>query len=301
MAISTGNHPKALWPGVNAWWGAKYEEHPEEYTKIFDVFGSTQNYEEDVQHVGFGLAPVKPEGSSTVYDTQSQGYISRYTHVAYSLGYIVTREELADNLYEKVSMQRAGSLGFSMSQTRENVGANVLNRSETAAFTGGDGIVLYSTAHVNSTGGTYANILSTDADLSEASLEDTIILMGNATNDLGLKVSIRAKCLITAVEQQFEVTRILDSALRVDTANNDVNAIKAIGAIPEYAVNHYLTDTDAFYVITDVQDGLKWFDREAAEFSKDEDFDTDNAKAKGYMRFSAGWTDPRGVYGSPGA
>ena len=298
--IATGNHPKALWPGVNSWFGAKYNEHEAQYPKLFETRSSNKNYEELVQQTGFGLAPVKPEGSSTAYDSHSQGYVARGTNVAYSLGYIVTREELADNLYESVSMRRAGSLAFSMAQTRENVGANIYNRFGTSGYTGGDGVVLGSTAHPT-VSGNQSNILATAADLSEASLEDLTIQIMNATDFKGLKVSIKPKCLIVPTALVYEANRILKSNLRVGTADNDTNALKLVGAIPEIVVNNYLTDTDAWFVRTNVQDGLIWFDRESVQFTKDTDFDTDNAKAKGYMRFVPMWGDWRGVYGSVGA
>jgi hypothetical protein len=306
--ISTGNHPKALWPGVNAWFGAKYGEHSPEYPAIFAVQGSSQNYEEDVEQKGFGLATVKPEGTSTAYDSHSQGYISRYTHVAYSLGYICTKEELDDNLYDKVSRQRAGSLAFSMAQTRENVGANVLNRAFTAAYAGGDGLELLSAVHT-SDAGTWANEI-TAADLSEASLEDLCILIGNATNSKGLKISIQPQRLIIPVTEQFNAARILESIGQSDSSNqgvgagdlfsNNINAMRIMGSIPEVTVNHYLTSDDAYFIKTNAPEGMKWFDRIGTEFSQDNDFDTDNAKAKAYMRFSAGWSDPRGMYGAPG-
>ena len=298
--IATGAHPKALWPGVKAWWGAKYNEHPVEYTQIFDTHNSTQNYEEDVKHHGFGLAPVKPEGSATKYDDHTQLYVSRYVHVAYSLGYVCTKEELADNLYEKVSMQRAASLAFSMRQTEENVGANVLNRAFNSSYTGGDGKELLATDHP-SPAGNFSNELSTPADLSEAALEDLSIQMMNAVDARGLKISLVPKRLIIPTALTFEADRILKSSLRVDTANNDVNALKMQGMIPEVAVNHYLTDSDAFFIKSNVENGMKWYNRADAEFTKDEDFDTENAKSKCYRRFSAGWSDPLGMWGSPGA
>lgn len=298
--IATGNHPKALWPGVYSWFGAKYDEHEKQYPKLFDLKSSTKNFEELVQHTGFGLAPVKPEGSSTAYDSHSQGYVARGTNVAYSLGYIVTREELADNQYSEVSMRRAGSLAFSMAQTRENVGANVYNRVINGAYTGGDGKSLGSTAHP-SVSGNQSNILATAADLSEASLEDLTIQIMNATDPKGLKISLRPKCLIVPTALVYDANRILKSNLRVGTADNDTNALKLVGAIPEIVVNNYLTDTDAWFIRTNAPDGLCWFDREMPQFTKDEDFDTDNAKAKGYMRFVPFWGDWRGLYSSSGA
>lgn len=299
--ITTGAHPKALWPGVNAWWGAKYDEHPVEYTQIFDVKGSSKNYEEDVNHTGFGLVPVKNQGGGVVYDDHTQGFVSRYTHVAYGMGYIVTKEELADNLYADVSMGRAESLAFSLRQTEENVGANVLNRAFNSSYTGGDGLELLSTAHTNTAGGTWSNELNPAADFSEASLEDLGIQIMSATNPRGLKISLVPKRLIVPVNLAFEVERVLKSELQNDTANNAINALKARGMIPEVAVNHYLTDTDAFFIKTNAPQGMIWYDRASAEFTQDNDFDTENAKAKVYRRFSAGWTDPRGIYGSQGA
>jgi hypothetical protein len=298
--IATGNHPKALWPGVYSWFGAKYNEHEAQYPKLFDMKTSTKNFEELVQHTGFGLAPVKPEGSGTAYDSHQQGYVARGTNVAYSLGYIVTREELDDNQYEEVSMRRAGSLAFSMAQTRENVGANIYNRVITSGYTGGDGVVLGSTAHP-SVSGNQSNILATAADLSEASLEDLTIQIMNATDPKGLKISLRPKCLIIPTALVYEANRILKSNLRVGTADNDTNALKLVGAIPEIVVNNYLTDSDAWFIRTDAPDGLCWFDRNSVEFTKDTDFDTDNAKAKGYMRFIPFWGDWRGLYSSSGA
>lgn len=298
--IATGNHPKALWPGVYAWFGAKYDEHGKEYTELFDIKSSSKNFEEMVQHTGFGLAPVKPEGQSTAYDSHSQGYIARGTNVAYSLGYIVTREELADNLYSEVSMRRAGSLAFSMAQTRENVGANVYNRAFNASFTGGDGVELLSTAHP-SLAGNQSNELATAADLSEASLEDLTIQIMDAVDPKGLKISLVPKCLVVPTALVYDAERILQSQLRSGTADNDTNALRAMGVIPKVVVNHYLTDSDAWFIRTNAPDSLCWFDREPVQFTKDSDFDTDNAKAKGYMRFVPFWGDWRGLYGSPGA
>jgi hypothetical protein len=299
--IATGNHPKALWPGVYSWFGAKYDEHPVEYTQIFETTTSQKNYEEMVQSYGFGLVPVKPEGQGTKYDSHSQGYIARAVHVAYSLGYVVTKEELADNLYGEKSMQRAANLAFSLRQTEENVGANVLNRAYTSGYNGGDGVVLASASHPLAIGGTWSNTLATAADLSEASLEDLAVQIMNALNPRGLKISLMPKRLILPTALVFDADRILKSELQNDTVNNAINALKARGIIPEVAINHYLTDTDAFFVKTNAPNGLTWFDREMTQFTQDSDFDTENAKAKVYRRFSTVWGDPRTVYASPGA
>lgn len=295
--ITRGNHPKALWPGVYDWFGAVYDAHSPEWSLLFTVKSSSQAYEEEVEHTSFGLAPQKPEGQSVIYDSHTQGYVSRYQHFAYGLGYIVTREELADNLYAKVAMSRAQSLAFSMSQTRENVASNVYNRAFNASFAGGDGKELIATDHP-SLAGDWSNELSTAAQLSEAAIEDMAIQIMNATNSRGLKISLRPSSMIVPTQLYFEACRILESALQNDTANNALNALKAKSVIPAVHVNHYLTDANNWFIRTNAPNGMQWFDREGVEFDKDEDFDTDNAKAKGYMRFSAGWTDPRGIYGS---
>lgn len=262
---------------------------------------SQKRYEELVQQTGFGLAPVKTEGGSVAYDSHTQGYTARGTHVAYGLGYVVTREELDDNLYSEVSMRRAGSLAFSMNQTRENVGANIYNRAFSSSYLGGDGKELCATDHP-SAAGNQSNELSTAADFSEAALEDLTIQIMNAVDSKGLKIALMPKSLIGPNELVYEFERVLKSDLRVDTANNDINALKSMGVIKEAINNPYLSDTDAWFVrTTGVEAGICWFDRNPVEFSKDKDFDTDNAKAKAYMRFVPFWGDWRSVYGSPGA
>lgn len=299
--ITTGNHPKALWPGVAAWFGTSYREYPLECEMVFDRDSSSKNYEEDVEITGFGLAPVKTEGSSVSYDSHSQGYTKRYTHVAYALGYIVTREELDDNLYEKVSRSRSKSLAFSMRQTKETVGANIFNRAFNSSFTGGDGKELLATDHP-SLAGDWSNELAVAADLSEASLEDLLIQIMNAENSRGLKIALTGRKLIVPPNLAFDATRIVKSQLQNDTANNAINAIRAMGLLPEgVMVYHYLTDTDAWFIKTDCPEGLKLYQRTPIEFTRDSDFDTENAKAKAYERYSFGWTDPRCLYGSSGA
>lgn len=298
--ITTGNHPKALWPGVHAWFGAVYNEHAPEYPQLFDIKTSSKAFEEDVEHSSFGLAPVKAEGAPVTYDQHQQGFTKRYVNVAYALGYIVTREELADNQYTEVSMARAKSLAFSMAQTRENIGANVYNRCVTSGYNGGDGVVLLSASHPTAAGN-QSNILSTAAALSEAALEDLCIQVMNAENSRGLKISLRPTRLVVATANAFEAERILKSTLQNDTANNAVNALRSTGAVPTFSVNHYLTNANYWFLRTNAPNGMVWMDREAVSFTKDSDFDTDNAKAKAYMRFSAGWTDWRGLYGSNAA
>ena len=299
--VSTGNIAKLLWPGLNARWGANYTEFPKEYTDLVDVFSSDMTYEEDQEMTGFGLASIKPQGQPTVYDTMQQGVTTRYTHVAYGLGFIITREAIDDNQYEKVGMARTGSLAFSMRQTKENVVANMYNRAFNSSYTGGDAATLLSTAHP-SLAGNWANKMATDADLSEAALEDLVILIGQATNSRGLRISLKPKSLHIPVQLQFEAARILKSVQQAGTANNDINALRTMGAFPDgVKVNHYFTDADAFFIRTDAPEGLKLFQRVAAEFAQDKDFDTENLKYKSYERYSVGWSDPRGLYGSQGA
>ncbi len=299
--ITTGNAPKLLWPGLNAIWGRDYEEYSKEYTDLFDIETSDMNYEEEVEMTGFGLAPVKPQGSATVYDTDTQGTVNRYTHVAYGLGFNVTREERDDNLYEKKAIERTQQLAFSFRQTRENVGANIYNRAFNTSYTYGDSKALLVTDHPTLSGN-QSNTLAVAADLSEASLEDITIQVGQATNSRGLRIALISRKLIVPINLQYEAARILKSTLQNDTNNNAINALKNMGVFPDgVAVNHYLTDTDAFFIRTNAPRGMKWFDRIKTEFGEDGDFDTGNWKYKGYMRFSAGVSDFRGIFGSPGA
>lgn len=298
--INTGNIPKLLWPGLNAVWGRDYTEHPKEFPDLFDTETSEMNYEEEVEMTGFGLASVKQQGAATVYDTESQQSVTRYTHVAYSLGFIITQEEMDDNLYEKKGVTRTQALAFSFRQTKENVAANVYNRAFNTSYLGGDGKALLVTDHP-SLSGSQSNTLATAADLSEASLEDLCIQVMNATNSRGLKIGLTTKSLIVPTASWFEAQRILKSTLQSGSANNDINALRSSGAIPELHVNHYLTDSDAFFVRTNVPQGLKLFNRKSAQFAQDGDFDSGNLKYKGYERYSFGWTDWRALYGSPGA
>lgn len=300
-AVNTGNIAKLLWPGLNKVWGQEYTEHPQEWSEVFDQDTSSKNYEEDQLLPGFGLAPSKAEGSAITYDTTQQGYTTRYTHVAYGLGFVITREALDDNQYEKKGLKSARALAFSFRQTKENVAANVLNRAFNSSYTFGDAKELCATDHPIQ-GGTFRNELSTAADLSEAALEDAAVDIMNFVNDRGLKISVMPKKLIVPPALIFEATRILKSQLQSGSANNDVNALRAMGVFPEgVVVNHYLTDTDAWFIKTNAPDGLKMFQRISPEFAQDNDFDTFNLKYKAYERYAFGATDPRGIFGSPGA
>lgn len=300
--ITTGSHPKSLWPGVRANWGLTYESHEKEWVHVFEEASSDKSYEEDVQQTSFGLVPIKGEGVGVNYDSNGQGYVSRYTNVTYAMGYIVTMEERMDNLYEYVSMNRSTALAFSTNQTVETVCANVLNRAYSGSYLGGDGSALVVTDHALSTGGTASNHLTTAADLSESALEDLMIQIMLATNDRGLKVNFMAQSLIVHPNDWFEANRIMKSTLQNDTANNATNVLKMTNALPKgIKVNHYLTDTDAWFLKTNCPNGLKMQWRMQPVFDQDNDFDTENAKAKVVFRMVPFWSDWRNIYGSPGA
>lgn len=309
MAITTGSFAKALWPGVNAWYGDAYNEFPVEYTMLFDTHSSRKAFEEDVGVSGFGLAAVKTEGGSTAYDTAQQGYLTRYTHVTYGLGFVITREMVDDDQYDVIGKKRAQALAYSMRQTKEIVGANVYNRAFSTSYTGGDGKSLIASGagtasafHPNVAGGSWTNGPSAWSDLSEAALEQAAIDIMAWTNDRGLRIAVTPQSLIIPPALVFEAERILKTSARVGTANNDVNALKEMGYFPGgIKVNHYLTDSDAWFIRTNVKDGMKHFVRRADDFGMDNDFDTDNAKYKATARYSFGWTDPRALYGSMGA
>lgn len=300
--INTGTHPKLLWPGIHAIWGQVYDAHPTEYSDLYDMDTSTKAYEQDVQVTGFGLAPIKGQGQGISYDSEQQGWVTTYAHIAYALGYIVTYEELQDNQYKEVSMRRAKANAFSISQTTENVAALIYNDAFTGTyFTTADGQPLISAAHVNASGGTFSNALTPGADLSEASLEDINIQIMQATNDRGLKIAVMPKSLHIAPQEFYNANRILKSVLQNDTANNAINVLKATNAFPEgIKVNHYFTNPSAWFVRTNIPNGMTFFWRCKPEFDQDNDFDTKNAKAATYMRFSVGATDPRGIFGSNG-
>lgn len=299
--INTGSFSKALWPGVNAWYGKEYAEFPVEWTDLFDQFSSRKAFEEDVGITSFGLAQVKPEGQAVTYDTEAQAFITRYTHVAYALGFIITREAFDDDQYDVIGERRAKGLAFSMRQTKENVAANVYNRAFNSAYVGGDGVQMISTAHLNASGGTWANRLAVDSNLSESALEQATIDIGKYTNDRGLRISVIPQSLHVPVDLQFEAQRIMKSSYRVSTANNDISALVSLGIMPKgIKINHYFTSQTAWFIRTNVKDGMKYFERKGDSFTEDNDFDTENAKFKATARYSFGWTDPRGVYGTSG-
>jgi hypothetical protein len=300
--INTGSHPKLLWPGIHATWGQVYDKHETEYTDLYEVLDSDKAYEEDVQLTGFGLAPIKAQGAALMNDSEIQGTITRYQHIAYALGYVVTYEELRDNLYEIVSQRRAKANAFSMAQTIENIAAFPYNNAfATTYFKMADGQSLISTGHVNVTGGTYSNALSPAADISESSIEDLNIQIMGAQNDRGLLINLMSLSLHVSRQEFYNTNRILKSVLQSNTSNNNINVLKATNAFPGgIKLNHYFTSAHAWFIRTNCMNGMQFFWRDRPEFSQDNDFDTKNAKAASYMRFSVGCTDPRSIYGSNG-
>ena len=313
MAITTSSHPKALWPGIKEWFGLSYKAYDTEYDKLFTVESSSKAYEEFVGQTGLGLAQIKPEGQAVSYDDMSQGFITRFTHVRYALGFIITHEAMADNLYMKVGKNGATALGRSMRETREIVGANVYNRAFSGSYLGGDGVSMCNASHPNFTGGTQDNVAS--AALSEAALEQAVIDMAAWTDDRGLLVNYKPTQLIVPPALMFEARRILDSEGRTTAAlvnstegsgftsgaTNDINAFNAMGYFSSYTVNHYLTSGTAWFLRTDCPTSLLFLEREALALSDDSDFDNENAKYKATDRYSCGWVDWRGIYGSTGS
>ena len=302
--INTGSFAKALWPGINKWYGEAYKEWPVEFTALFAEEKSTKAYEEEVGVSGFGLAAEKSQGSPVDYDEASQGFTDRYVNKTYALGFIVTEEAMDDNQYNLsvLGKNKAQSLAFSMRQTKEILGANIYNRAFTAGYTYGDGSILCVSTHPNKAGGTFSNVPVVAADLSEAALEQACIDIADYRNDRGLRISMMPDKLIIPKELMFEAERILKSTLQNDTANNAINALKTTGMFKGGAtVNHYLTDADAWFIRTNCPDGMKYFNRKETAFAMDNDFDTSNAKFKASFRCSFGNTDPRGIYGSAGA
>lgn len=300
MPINTGTHPVLLWPAIHAIWGQTYDEHAPEYPDLFDEETSDKAYEKDVQLTGFGLAQIKPEGLSGSYDTELQGAITNYVHVPYSLGYIVTFEELRDNQYAEVAARRAQANAFSVRQTVETVAAFIYNNAFSSTyFTTGDGVALCSTAHVSPTGATYSNSLTVGADLTESSLEDLSIQIMGAQNARGLNISLMMQSLHINRTEYYNAQRIMKSTLQSDTANNNINVLRATNAFPKgIKLNHYFNTTSGWFVRTNVPNGMKLFWRDKPMFDKDNDFGTKNALAATYFRLSMGCTDPLGLFGS---
>lgn len=302
--ITTGSHPKALWPGVKGWWGNSYDQWPEQWRLLVnDVMPSDMAYEDVVQDTPFSLAPVKPQGQGIYYDANVQGYTTRATHVTYALGYAVTMEEEMDNQYLKVSRARAQANAFSQRQTRENVVANVINNGFDSNYKIGDGQPFFSTAHPFTSGGTFSNRPTVGADLTETTLEDGLIQIAGFRDDKNKQIFVRPQQLIVARQNEFNASRILDSIYQNDTGNNAINAIRAMNALPKgYTMNVYLTDTNGWYIKNDIPtgSGFVFYERMAVTFDQDNDFNTKNIQAASMTRFSVAVSDPRCYYGNPG-
>ena len=300
--ITSSSFAKLLWPGLNSIYGKSYNDYPVEWTQLFEQNKSDKAYEEDLGLSSFGLASVKSEGAPISYDTERQGFTSRYNNVVYALGFIITREIYEDDQYGKVGAQKAKALARSMRQTKEIVGAGIYNNAFSGSGKlGGDGKTMIATDHLNVAGGTFSNRIATDADLSEAALEQAVIDIAGFRDDRGLLIAARPEKLVIPYQLQFETKRILGSDGRVGTDLNDPNVLKDMGIFSNVVINHYLTDPDAWFILTNVKDGVKYFERRADQFEMDNDFDTENAKFKATARYSFGWSDPRAIYGSPGA
>ena len=297
--INTGTHPRLLWPGIKEIWGQVYDQHAKEYPDLYDQEDSDKAYELDYGLTGFGLAPVKPQGDGVEFDSEIAGAETRYDHIAYALGYIVTFEERRDNLYKEVASRRAAANAFSMNQTVENVAVVPYNNAfNTTYFTTWDGLALCSASHLNMSGGTFSNLLFPAADLSEAALEDVCIQIMGFSNDKGLLISIMPTSLHVPRQEWFNANRILKSVLQPDASSNNLNVLKATNAFPGgIKMNHYFTGTKRWFVRTNAPAGMKMYWRDRPDFDQDNDFDTKNAKAASYMRFSVGCTDARALVG----
>jgi len=301
MAISRNQLVKELEPGLNALFGLEYDRYENQHTEIFDTENSDRAFEEEVMLSGFGSAQVKPEGSSVNYDDATETFTARYTHETLALAFSITEEAVEDNLYDKISSRYTKALARSMSNAKQVKGANILNRAFNSSYTGGDGLELCSTAHVT-LGGNVKNELSTAADLNETSLEQALIDIAGMKDERGMKISLNGAKMIIPVNLQFTAERLMKSSQRVATADNDINAVKSMGMIPQgYVVNNFLTDTDAWFIKTDAPNGMKHFQRTPVSTKMEGDFDTGNVRYKARERYSFGWSDWRGIFGSPGA
>jgi hypothetical protein len=302
MAISRAQLLKELLPGLNALFGLEYKRYGEEHKEIYETESSERSFEEETKLSGFSAAPVKNEGSAIAYDNAQEAFTARYTHETIALGFSITEEAVEDNLYDSLSARYTKALARAMSYTKQVKAAAVLNNGFSASYVGGDGVALFSNAHPLVGGGTNSNIPTVAADLNETSLENAVIQIAAWTDERGLLIAARPRKLVIPPSLQFVATRLLETELRVGTADNDINAIKNNGSIPEgYAINHFLTDTNAWFLTTDVPNGLKHFVRTPMATGMDGDFDTGNVRYKARERYSFGWSDPLGVFGSAGA
>jgi len=302
MAISRAQLLKELLPGLNALFGMEYARYGEEHKEIYETETSERSFEEETKLSGFSAAPVKNEGSAIAYDNAQEAWSTRYTHETIALGFSITEEAVEDNLYDSLSARYTKSLARAMAYTKQVKAAAVLNNGFSASYPGGDGVSLFNANHPLISGGVNSNTPGTQVDLNETSLEAAVIQIAAWTDERGLLIAAKPKKLIVPPALMFTAKRLLDTELRVATADNDINAIKQMGAIPEgYTVNHFLTDSNAWFLTTDVPNGMKHFVRTPLQNSMDGDFDTGNVRYKARERYSFGWSDPLGMFGSQGA
>jgi hypothetical protein len=302
MAISRAQLLKELLPGLNALFGLEYARYGEEHKEIYETETSERSFEEETKLSGFSAAPVKNEGSAIRYDNGQEAWTARYNHETIAMGFSLTEEAIEDNLYDSLSARYTKALARSMAYTKQVKAAAVLNNGFSSSYTGGDGVSLFSASHPLVSGGTNSNVPSTPADLNETSLEAAVIQISLWTDERSLLIAAKPRKLVVPPALQFVATRLLETELRVGTNDNDINALKNNGSIPEgYAINHFLTDTNAWFLTTDVPNGMKHFERTPLQNSMDGDFDTGNVRYKARERYSFGWSDPLGMYGSAGA
>ena len=302
MAISRAQLLKELLPGLNALFGLEYARYGEEHKEIYETETSERSFEEETKLSGFSAAPVKNEGSAIAYDNAQEAWTTRYTHETIALGFSITEEAIEDNLYDSLSARYTKSLARAMAYTKQVKAAAVLNNGFSSSYPGGDGQALFSTAHPLVSGGTNSNTASTQVDLNETSLEAAVIQIAAWTDERGLLIAAKPKKMIVPPALMFVADRLLETELRVGTNDDDINAIKNMGAVPEgYTVNHFLTDTNAWFLTTDVPNGMKHFVRTPLQNSMDGDFDTGNVRYKARERYSFGWSDPLGMWGSSGS
>ena len=302
MAISRAQLLKELLPGLNALFGLEYARYGEEHKEIYETETSERSFEEETKLSGFSAAPVKNEGSAIQYDNAQEAWTTRYNHETIALGFSITEEAIEDNLYDSLSARYTKGLARAMAYTKQVKAASVLNNGFSAAYSGGDGVALFSTSHPLVGGGTNSNTPSTQADLNETSLESAVIQIAGWTDERGLLIAAKPRKLIVPPSLQFVATRLLETKLRVGTNNNDINALENNGSIPDgYTQNHFLTDVNAWFLTTDVPNGMKHFERTPLQNSMDGDFDTGNVRYKARERYSFGWSDPLGIWGSSGS
>jgi hypothetical protein len=304
MAITRAQLVKELEPGLNALFGMEYDRYENEHEAIFSIENSDRAFEEEVMLTGFGSAPVKQEGAGVNYDSAQESFTARYTHETIALAFALTEEAIEDNLYDRLSVRYTKALARSMANTKQVKGAGILNNAfnTTGSYNGGDGVSLCNSAHPTALGPNFSNTPVVASDLNETSLEQGIIDVAGFTDERGLKVAIQVTKMVVPKELQFTAERLMKTTLRPGTADNDVNAVRSMGMVPQgYTVNHFLTDVDAWFLLTDAPNGLKMFQRSPIKTAFEGDFDTGNVRYRARERYSFGWSDPRGIYGSEGA